>query len=98
MKLSKNRNVKIISRPCWCPHQHAHAGHATQSLPQFIARNEAISRNESLLAGISHRAALHSLPTLSPSARVGVLTNTLAQGTQLHLSRRSSARNEAITE
>ena len=57
MKLSKNRNVKIISRPCWCPHQHAHAGHATQSLPQFIARNEAISRNECLHAGTPQKAS-----------------------------------------
>ena len=61
MKLSKNRNVKIISRPCWCPHQHAHTG-----------------------------PALRALPPRSPSARVGVLTNTLTQGTQLHPSRRSS--------
>ena len=33
MKLSKNRNVKIISRPCWCPHQHAHTGPALRALP-----------------------------------------------------------------
>ena len=84
-----------LSRPCWCPHQHAHAGHATPSLPQVIARNEAISLNESRLTGIRQKHIAQNRSPLSSSAltfpaRVGVLTNTLTQGTQLHPFRRSS--------
>ena len=88
-------------RPCWCPHQHAHSGHATQSLSQFIARNEAISRSECLHAA-PRKKAPRTEPRSAPCLRahlppVLVSSPTRSRSTPSRRSSRGTKRSHGMS-